>query len=112
MIKIAPKPLVCLNDWVQGEGRKKWGIKKRETQTFIFQSGVLDANGRRKYVHNSEIPFHRKGRGPGISISSHDMNGGSYKRMNEKLKWKISILILRHHFCQIWFLVSPNAVFY
>ena len=51
-----------------------------DAPTDLSQSGVIDARNRRKDERWYGVTLHRKGRESwGFVLSSHDMNGGSYK---------------------------------
>ena len=51
--------------------------------TGFFRSSMLDARERRKFGPRCGVTLHRRDRdGKGSVLSSHNRNGGSYKRMD------------------------------
>ena len=82
-------PLTLLSIRRRGSGRSKKGRPKMnstsgvDVSTSQFRSGVLDVRDKRRYGSRCGIPLHRKNKwGQGLVLSSHDINGGSYKRIN------------------------------
>ena len=93
MMMIAPNSLVCQKKGAQGKEEAADRRKEGQTGTLMpgaddpigpSRSGVLDARNRRKHGRWCLVLLHRRSRGDyGLVLSSHDMNGGSYRRMNE-----------------------------
>ena len=78
MMIVAPNSLVRQEEGAQGE---------EEAPTGPTQSGVSDARNRRRHGWWCGAPIHRRGRGGyGPVLSSHDMNGGSYRKKTEVVK--------------------------
>ena len=90
---IASNFLVRQKEWVQGEEEEETGDRRKggptgtptpvaEALTGQSRSGVSDARNRRKHGRWCGVPLNNRERGGLRSVlSSHERNGGSYKRM-------------------------------
>jgi len=93
---IAPTLLAARRMGAQGEEKAGQQRKGGPTRTPTLGADALtgatrprmsDARNRRKYERWCGTLLHRRGRGGyGLVLSSYDMNGGSYRKMNEVVK--------------------------
>ena len=96
MMMIVPNSLVRQKEGAQGEkeaeGRRKGGSTETLTSGADASTGptrpsVSDARNRRKHGQWCGVPLHRRSSEDyELVLSSHDRNGGSYRRINEVLK--------------------------